>query len=214
MTRGFPLISTLIVLLAALAMVRLGFWQLDRRAEKAALLAHYAANQARPPVALAALRPVDDGALYRRVRADCPAPAGWRAESGRDDRGTPGWRHIARCSPQAGMPALLVDMGTSGTADPPRWPGGTVEGLLARAPDQTPLVARLFAPRRSFAPMIVSATPAPGLRPTATPDPGEVANNHLAYAVQWFAFAAIALVIYAILLWRRRRAVAPVDPHR
>ena len=30
-------------------------------------------------------------------------------------------------------------------------------------------------------------------------------NNHMAYAVQWFLFAATALVIYAVALRRRMR---------
>ncbi len=30
-------------------------------------------------------------------------------------------------------------------------------------------------------------------------------NNHLSYAVQWFSFAATALIIYALALRRRRR---------
>jgi cytochrome oxidase assembly protein ShyY1 len=32
--------------------------------------------------------------------------------------------------------------------------------------------------------------------------------------VQWFVFAALALLIYAILLRRRWRAVAPAGPRR
>jgi surfeit locus 1 family protein len=33
-----------------------------------------------------------------------------------------------------------------------------------------------------------------------------VPNNHLAYAVQWFLFAGVAAVIYALALRRRTRA--------
>jgi len=33
---------------------------------------------------------------------------------------------------------------------------------------------------------------------------GDIPNNHLAYAVQWFLFAGIAGVIYALALKRRR----------
>jgi cytochrome oxidase assembly protein ShyY1 len=207
--RRLPILSTLIVLAAALLMVRLGAWQLERRAEKADLLARFAHNGARPPVPLATMRPVTDADLFRRVIAPCARIAGWTAEAGRDARGTTGWRHIARCD--AGV---TVDMGVSATADPPGWQGGTVRGVLVWASDQTPLIARLFArppPRR---PMIVSAEAAPGLAPSAPPDPATVPNNHLAYAVQWFVFAALAMLIYAILLWRRRRVVAPAGQHR
>ncbi|NIL96557.1 MAG: hypothetical protein GTO53_04030, partial [Planctomycetales bacterium] len=41
-----PIISTIVVLVAAAIMVRLGFWQLDRADEKEALLARYGAAEA------------------------------------------------------------------------------------------------------------------------------------------------------------------------
>ncbi len=53
--------------------------------------------------------------------------------------------------------------------------------------------------------MIVSEIAAPGLQPTADPDPSGIPNNHLSYAVQWFLFAGIALIIYAVALWQRSR---------
>ena len=45
-----------------------------------------------------------------------------------------------------------------------------------------------------------------GLAPNARPDPGEIPNNHWSYAIQWFLFALVALVIYGIAL-RKRLAV-------
>ncbi|MBM3928735.1 MAG: SURF1 family protein, partial [Sphingomonadales bacterium] len=36
------------------------------------------------------------------------------------------------------------------------------------------------------------------------PDLSAVPNNHLAYAVQWFLFAVVAAIIYAMALRRRR----------
>ena len=44
-----------------------------------------------------------------------------------------------------------------------------------------------------------------GLQPLAPPDPGDLPNNHLAYAGQWFFFALTALVIYILALRRRGR---------
>jgi surfeit locus 1 family protein len=35
------------------------------------------------------------------------------------------------------------------------------------------------------------------------PDPRDLPNNHFSYAVQWFLFAATALVIYGIAVWKR-----------
>jgi cytochrome oxidase assembly protein ShyY1 len=52
--------------------------------------------------------------------------------------------------------------------------------------------------------IVPAAALAPGLSPSRAPDPSSVPDNHLAYAVQWFAFAAMAIVIYAFALRRRR----------
>jgi surfeit locus 1 family protein len=53
--------------------------------------------------------------------------------------------------------------------------------------------------------MIVNESAAPGLKPSPLPDPSSVPNNHLSYAVQWFIFAAIALIIYGLALRKRWR---------
>ena len=51
--------------------------------------------------------------------------------------------------------------------------------------------------------LLVADKPVPGLEANPGPDLSAVPNNHLAYAVQWFLFAAVAAVIYAIALRRR-----------
>ena len=48
-----------------------------------------------------------------------------------------------------------------------------------------------------------AASPGPGLAASAPPSPDIIPNNHLSYAVQWFLFAGIALVIYTIALRQR-----------
>ena len=56
--------------------------------------------------------------------------------------------------------------------------------------------------------MLVADTPAAGLEANPSPDIDAVPNNHLAYAVQWFLFAAIAAIIYALaVVWRNRMVV-------
>ena len=52
---------------------------------------------------------------------------------------------------------------------------------------------------------IVANPPLAGLQPNATPDPRDIPNNHFSYAVQWFLFAGVALVIYALALRKRLR---------
>jgi cytochrome oxidase assembly protein ShyY1 len=56
---------------------------------------------------------------------------------------------------------------------------------------------------------LVAATPAPGLQASAPPSIESIPNNHMSYAIQWFAFAAIALVIYALALRKRLKGERP-----
>jgi surfeit locus 1 family protein len=214
MKRVIPIVPTIVVLLAALLMVRLGFWQIHRLHEKQTLLAQYAANQNRPPLPLVALFPVNDEALYRRTSAHCLNVVSWQAEAGRAADGSPGWRHIAACRTGAEGPGVLVDMGISADFAAPAWQGGPISGRLTWAPSSAPLIARLFSTPPPPTPMIVSDTPAPGLRPTAQPNPADIPNNHLSYAVQWFLFAGVALIIYGVALWQRARKVALTPPSR
>ena len=51
--------------------------------------------------------------------------------------------------------------------------------------------------------MLVADTPPPGLAANAGPDLSSIPNNHFAYAIQWFCFAATALIIYVLAVRRR-----------
>ena len=61
-------------------------------------------------------------------------------------------------------------------------------------------VSGVIAPDRTHVFLLVADVPAPGLAPSAAPSPVEIPNNHLSYAVQWFLFAGIALLIYLLAL--------------
>lgn len=200
-----PILPTVLVVAAALLMVRLGLWQLNRLHEKEALLARFAANAGRPPLPFAALFPVREADLYRRASVTCLGAGTWTAESGRNAAGVPGWRHIAACRTGAEGPGVMVDLGVSQASVPPRWTGGRVAGRITWAPSSTPLIARLVGTPPVPTPMIVSEVPAPGLQPSQQPDPAAIPNNHLSYAVQWFIFAGLAIVIYVAALWQRER---------
>jgi cytochrome oxidase assembly protein ShyY1 len=69
------------------------------------------------------------------------------------------------------------------------WPGGLVSGIIA--------------PDRKTRMRLVAATSPPGLAPSAPPSIDQIPNNHRSYAVQWFLFALIALVIYVLALRKR-----------
>ena len=197
--RRIPVFPTLLVLLAAAAMVWLGFWQLQRRQEKEALLAAVAANPARPSIGFP--RAADDRLLFRRTVADCAAPVAVT----RAGAGNAGFRLIAHCADGT----TQVQLGT--TRDPMAmvtWDGGRVTGWISHAPDARPLIARAFDHTPTPL-LLVSDRPLAGLAANTRPDAGLIPNNHLAYAVQWFIFAVLAVVIYALALVRRTRSPRP-----
>lgn len=202
-----PVAATAVVLLAIAAMIGLGLWQLQRRTEKLALLDVYAANRHRPAIRFPA--GPDQGALFREAVLDCRPPVRITRQAGRSADGASGWRQIATCAGGA-----AVQLGVAATPDTLLvWPGGTVRGYVTHAPSHQPLIAGLFAANTPQPLMLVADAPLPGLRANPPADLGSVPNNHLAYAVQWFLFAGIAAIIYAVAL-RRRLATSRIagDP--
>lgn len=202
-----PVIPTIVVALATAAMIALGVWQLRRADEKAVVLVTLATNQSRPPIAFPSI-PIGDDLLFRRASAFCLSVTDWTTQSGRDATSKSGWRKIARCRTGAEGPGFLVQMGIG--SDPsanPAWRGGKVAGYITHAPNADPLIVSMLGGGGPKSLMLIADAPLPGLRANAGPDLSAVPNNHLAYAVQWFIFAGIALIIYAVAL--RRRALAP-----
>ena len=195
MTR-LPLLPTAIVAAAIAALIGLGIWQLQRAGEKEALLASYRAAAGRPPISWPATLGDAAALHYRRATGFCTQVVGWRTVAGRNRAGQSGWSHIAACR-TGGMegPGMQVDIGWSRSHEPPRgWRGGEVSGIVA--PDRDHLIR------------LVSSQPAPGLEPSAEPNPENIPNNHMLYAFQWFFFAIAAGVIYALALRQRVAASA------
>ncbi len=197
--KRFPVVPTIVVALAVAVMIALGLWQLlERRPQKEAFLAQLAANPGRPAIAFP--RFPDESLLFRRASAFCLEPVSMT----RAGAGAAGYRIIALCRTGAEGPGLRVQIGT--TRDPlgrVTWRGGQVRGWIAHAPDGQPLIATVTHPNATREMMLVMERPAPGLFPNAPPSIEAVPNNHLAYAVQWFLFAAVAAAIYVIAVWRR-----------
>lgn len=199
-----PVIPTLVVAALIAVMIGLGFWQLDRRAEKDAAIAMAAANPGRPPVAFPALPPVPPEILFRPSSLVCLRVVGWQVVAGRAADGSVGYRHIARCATGAEGPGALVALGVGQRPDERvKWTGGRVEGWLSEEPDHRALITRLAGKAPPLRPMLVARAAPAGLKPVAPPGAADVPNNHLAYAVQWFLFAAIAAAIYILALRRR-----------
>lgn len=123
-----------------------------------------------------------------RVTLACTLDAPPRIIAGRNRAGESGYHYLAPCTLPGAAP-VTIDAGWS------------------RRPDA---LARLAAPgpftgvRPTWgARILVLDRALPPLEPSARPTPDDIPDNHIAYAIQWFAFAAAALIIYALALRRR-----------
>ena len=206
MLKRLPILPTLLVLIAVGVMMRLGFWQLDRLHQKEAMLVRYAAAANQPIFKYDGT--MDDRAmLFRRVEGRCShfiAESGGGMVAGRNDKGETGWAHSFPCAAitpaQPGEEnikgwkgsAALVVIGWSREPREVVWKGGPYTGVVAPGAGNTV--------------RIIVDPPLASLEANAKPDPANVPNNHLSYAVQWFLFAATALVIYGLALRKRLAA--------
>ena len=187
----FPFLSAAVVAAAVAAMIGLGVWQLHRAAWKEDLLARYEQAPRLPVAAWPTVPGKPDDYYFRKAKGYCLEVAGWRAIAGRNRADEPGWSHIASCRTGAEGPGMQVDIGWSKSSDAPAWRGGAVAGIIA--------------PDHEYGMRLVAAEAAPGLRPSAPPSLESIPNNHMLYAIQWFLFAGIGALIYALALRKRMR---------
>ncbi|WP_260483175.1 SURF1 family protein [Sphingomicrobium flavum] len=186
-------ISTVIVGGAIAVMIALGLWQLERMAWKNALLERYAAAADQPAITYPADGSGESLPLYRRSSLDCAEVSGWRHEAGLNADGAVGYVHVADCRRIEGDAAVEIGWSRRPVAGTD-WQGGTVEGTIG--------------PDVKYGVRLVADAGLEGLETSAVPSPEAIPNNHLSYAIQWFAFAAIALIIYLLALRRRRKEQA------
>ena len=252
--------GTVAVLVVAAGCIRLGFWQLDRRAERQARNAVIAERLDRPAIDLGRA-PLDTAGLaYRRARLEGDVDDG-RALilAGRSRAGAPGVQILSPV--RLGDGAVLVNRGWLPSPDAATVDldavrlEGTIraEGVLLPFPDvdlehrpggfqvtwfrfdgeairaQFPYrVAHLYLAATSIPetggagadPTAAGPEPAVGGQRTAdtTADGADAGGPvipvpldppsldpgpHLSYAIQWFSFATIFLVGWAVLLVRR-----------
>jgi cytochrome oxidase assembly protein ShyY1 len=186
-----------VVALAVAVMIGLGIWQLQRAGEKEALLARYQAARDLPPISFPT-GPIanDQLPLFRHATGLCLRPASKRAVAGQNRAGEPGYVQIVDCVTGAEGPGMSVELGWSKNPNARvNWPGGPVSGIIA--------------PDSRMRMRLVAATAPAGLEPSAPPSIDKIPNNHRSYAVQWFLFALIAAVIYALALRERIRPEPP-----
>lgn len=187
-----PYISAAVVGAAVLTMVGLGVWQLQRWTIYQANRARLEQSRADTPIAFP--KKVDAATaeqyLFQSASGYCAAVTSWAATGGANTHGDSGWRHLATCfTGEADADPMVVDIGWNKSPENPKWAGGQVSGVISQGGDG---VLRL-----------ISTEAAPGLEPSAKPDMDNLPHhNSLSYAIQWFSFAFIALVI-SLLAWRR-----------
>lgn len=211
----FAFISVCVAMLC----IALGFWQLDRRDQRRVRNAMIAERMRSAPMALADLAGDTSATHYRRVRVS-GQPDFDRdiALTLRGNLGSPGVDILTPIRLAAGDSAILVNRGwiyspDGMTADLSRWREAdtTFSGYVEEFDGQGGADAvRLNGIRRMNYAAIARVLPYPirkfyvvatrdstpltttGVVRLKTPVLGE--GPHLSYAVQWFAFAAIALV--------------------
>ena len=225
--RRFPLLAwpTLFTVPALIALVGFGTWQVQRLHWKEALIAGREAGLAAPPTRIATIAKMTAALEHRRVRlAGTFLHDREMHLVARSHRGRVGIRVITPLA-LAGGGHVLGDRGwvPQSRAAPRTRRDGQVEGPveivgIVRAggpangwtPDNQPddgvwhyVDIRAMAARArlsAVAGFVVVAGPAanPGGLPIGARFAVEVANNHLQYAVTWYALAAVLWVIYLI----------------
>jgi surfeit locus 1 family protein len=217
----------------AAACVGLGFWQLrrldDRRTANAAILSARSA----PPATVRSAADVAALAPFRRVLAQGTYDLeGEAIVYGRSLNGAPGHLVVTPLALDDGSGILVIrgwvpfrmDVAPLEEAAPIVRDVG-VEGFLVTAeshdgsPPDAQGVVRTLDPAAiaqplpfEVAPLVLQLEeqrpPQPGL-PAPVPPPELSEGPHLSYAVQWFSFAAIALLGAAALLRHDRRVATP-----
>lgn len=192
-----PIVPTVLVALAVAAMAGLGFWQLDRARWKQGLIDRYAAAETMPPITWPLSWPKPDALpLFRYATGNCLKVVARRTAAGANVQGQTGYVHIADCLTGPEGPGMSVELGWSTNPNAPvNWGGGPVSGVIA--------------PDRRSQMRLVAATPPPGLEPSRPPAVESISATtpagHKGYAATWFAFAAIAALIYGLALRKRWR---------
>jgi cytochrome oxidase assembly protein ShyY1 len=212
--------SCAVVLLAAL-FVRLGFWQLARRAEVSAQERTFASRSSGPPVEMPGRS--EDRPYLKVVVRGTYDPGHQHVLLNRPKHGRNGDHVLTPLRLDDGR-ALVVDRGfvPNGTGVPAPPPGPVeVTGLLWPADPPTRYgvkergalkvsrvdIGQLALPYRAEPVYLHLLDQEPAsVPPEPAAPPVRSSRNNLSYAVQWFSFAAIALGGHAAVLRRQGRS--------
>ncbi|QXQ07014.1 SURF1 family protein [Sphingosinicellaceae bacterium] len=208
MNRRLPLIPTLMTLVMVGTMIWLGFWQLQRREWKHRLIASLEAAEHLPPATPSDFYRAMIGAgsvQYRRAVVACHPGrvTPYDVRGGESATGQSGFLIVVACREPAYThkkgPDLVV---VAGFSDRPELRAPLIvdtefDGTIIERPYDKQPGRPLF--------MLIPKTAVPPLTPSRLPSPEDLPDSHLSYAIQWFSFATILAVIYAIFVFRRQR---------
>jgi surfeit locus 1 family protein len=195
------IIPTIMTAVMLIVLIALGLWQLQRMAWKETMLK----NLALPVLVLSAPAKMTADMELRRVQISCPEVSFADVKIRDYAAFTPQYRAFTKCPGVDGI--VVVDHGFNTTrgnpiANPRRQFEGTVrewqpESWALRVAGAKRIKRADFGAAGAVSPFFVKAGP--------PPKASNIANNHFAYAIQWFAFAGVLTVIYglfAVRLWR------------
>ena len=231
--RARNIVVILIAVVTAAVCIRLGVWQLDRRHQRQELNALVEARMQLPPIgSLADLVAIDtSSARYRAVALTGSYDfANEFVLVHRTSRGSPGVNILTPLRVPGDERAVLVNRGwvyapDGVTVDLEQWrqpAEATVRGYALPIPSwgegsgvQARSLRRLdlaFLTERSPYPLAhVIVVDTSGAAAVSERVPGRLGpvtldeGPHLSYAMQWFSFAAIALIGVGIMVWRDRQ---------
>lgn len=228
MTRRIVAFLVLAGALGAL-FVRLGFWQLDRREERRALNDERTRQLSLPPLPVTDLAARRDAVNRRATVSGVPDVENEIVLTGRSRNGSPGIHILTPMRLPGHDTAVLVNRGwvysaDARTVDLTRWREARTafSGFTQRLPVTMPTGAppRGRAVRQLTYPGITRLLPYP-VHPLYVVAQDSAAGDstparleapllgdgpHLSYAIQWFAFAAIAIIGGAVVVIRGRQA--------
>ncbi|HZI40698.1 MAG TPA: SURF1 family protein [Gemmatimonadaceae bacterium] len=229
----------LLAIVLAAACIRLGFWQLSRLGQRRSRNSLISARLSQPLVPLASLPAESSSVLRRAIVAGTPDFDHEITLAARSYQGSPGVYLLTPLRVPGNDTAILVNRGwiyapdgvsvdlkgwrepgTSFVGYAELFPPGrstTPDGVLrqdARIARELDLVTVNSLLPYPVSPLYLVATVADTTKPVRErvarlPAPTLDEGPHLSYAIQWFAFAAIALIGGATVAVRERRSDQP-----
>jgi surfeit locus 1 family protein len=216
---------------AAIVCIRLGFWQLDRLRQRRARNRIVAVRLAEAPASLTSLPNDSSSRLRRAFVSGTPDYEHELVLAPRSHEGSPGVHLVTPLRIAGRDTVVLVNRGwvyapDGMTVDRARWheratsftgyaeiADASSDNVVLREEPLTLRRLTIAAVARglpySISPLYLvatvpdSATPA-SARPARLPPPTVDEGPHLSYAIQWFSFAAVALIGAAVVVLRTR----------